>query len=117
VETLKDLDKLRRSKYVQSDMGKTFILARSFLEDSRLVLFTGTPCQVAGLKSFLSKEYSNLFTADIFCHGVPSPVVWKIFLEQSSHKTHLKKIDFRINSDGIPHFSSFTLRTTSIGFS
>ena len=67
----------RGSKYVQSRIGETFSQAEKFLKQGREVLFTGTPCQIAGLRRFLGKEYDNLLAMDIVCHGVPSPGVWK----------------------------------------
>ena len=94
-ETLKDLDKLRRSKYVQSNIGNTFQQAKNFLDQGRPVLFTGTPCQIAGLKNYLGKEYKNLLTADIICHGVPSPAVWRKFLDENFIHTKIKAINFR----------------------
>lgn len=94
-ENLQDLDKLRRSKYVQSDIGKTYQQAKQFLEQNRTVLFTGTPCQIAGLRNYLGKEYKQLLTAEIFCHGVPSPAVWQKFLTEDTRKEKIKEIDFR----------------------
>lgn len=67
---------LRGSKYVQSDIGQTYLQAKADLEAGKIVLFTGTPCQIEGIKSFLRKDYKNLITMDIICHGVPSPMVW-----------------------------------------
>ena len=81
-----DLDKLRGSKYVQSKIGRTYCQAKEFLDEGRKVLFTGTPCQIGGLYSFLNKQYDNLFTQDIVCHGVPSPMVWKKYLEEREKK-------------------------------
>ncbi len=78
--TLQELEFLRCSKYVQSKINDTFIQVEKNLKDGKKVLFSGTPCQVAGLKSFLRKEYSNLVTVDFVCHGVPSPLVWKKYL-------------------------------------
>lgn len=94
-ETIDDLDRLRRSKYVQSDIGHTFEQAKNFLQLGREVLFTGTPCQIAGLKNYLGKDYSNLLTADIICHGVPSPAVWKKFLDETIPALSISAIDFR----------------------
>lgn len=71
-----ELPKLRASKYLQSDMGQCYTAVQKLLKDGAEVLFTGTPCQVAGLHLFLRKEYENLTTADIVCHGVPSPKVY-----------------------------------------
>lgn len=80
VERVEDLDKLRMSKYVQSKIGETYREAENFLKENRLVLFTGTPCQIGGLKAYLGKSYDNLITQDIICHGVPSPMVWEDYL-------------------------------------
>lgn len=76
-ESMDGLAAFRGSKYVQSRIGEAFRQAGAFLQQGREVLFTGTPCQIAGLHRFLGKEYGNLFTIDIVCHGVPSPGVWK----------------------------------------
>ncbi len=81
-ERVKDLAKLRGSKYVQSTVGSTYKDAKQCLEAGRLVLFTGTPCQIAGLHSYLKKKYENLITADVICHGVPSPLVWEKYLQE-----------------------------------
>ena len=70
----------RGSKYVQSRVGNTFREAESFLKEGRQVLFSGTPCQIAGLKRFLRKDYEGLLTVEIVCHGVPSPLVWQHYL-------------------------------------
>ena len=70
------------SKYVQSQIGDSYQKVESFLRCGYKVLFSGTPCQVAGLKRYLQKEYENLLTVDIICHGVPSPLVWKRYLEE-----------------------------------
>ncbi len=72
VDNFADLKKLQGSKYVQSYILSTFKNVKNDLNNGKTVLFTGTPCQVAGLKNFLQKDYDNLFTADVICHGVPS---------------------------------------------
>lgn len=81
-ETMEGLAAFRGSKYVQSYIGKTYIQVETFLKTKRKVLFSGTPCQVAGLKAFLRKEYENLLTIDFICHGVPSPMVWRKYLNE-----------------------------------
>ena len=81
-ETLAGLEAFRGSKYVQCDVGNCYIEAECFLKNGRLVLFTGTPCQIAGLKKFLRKEYENLYTVDIICHGAPSPGIWKDYVKK-----------------------------------
>lgn len=82
-ETKEGLSYFRGSKYVQSNLGEAFNQAKSFLDAGRKVMFTGTPCQIAGLKNFLRKSYDNLLAVDVICHGVPSPTVWKGYLGQS----------------------------------
>ena len=71
-ETTAELDALRGSKYVQSDTGSTYVQAERDLKEGRSVLYSGTPCQIDGLKRFLQKDYVNLYTVDIVCHGVGS---------------------------------------------
>lgn len=80
-ETIDELDQFRGSKYVQANVGESYIQCKKNLIKNRIVLYTGTPCQIAGLKHYLRKEYDNLLTAEVICHGVPSPVVWKSYLE------------------------------------
>ena len=80
----KDLDvvaKMRGSKYVQSNTGKSYPQIKDLLESGVLVLFTGTPCQVDGLKRYLRKDYDNLFTLDLICHGVPSQKMLGAYLD------------------------------------
>lgn len=79
IEKKEDIDKLRRSKYVQSSLGDTFHGVKRLLSERRKVLFTGTPCQVSGLNNFLGKDYDNLLLVDIVCHGVPSPAVFRSY--------------------------------------
>lgn len=78
-ETAEMRDQMRISKYVQSDMGNTFSQIQSDLKDGRTVLFTGTPCQNAGLKGFIgnSSLSKNLYLCDVICYSIPSPLVWK----------------------------------------
>ena len=88
ISDINDLDKLRGSKYVQSEIGESYSRVKSYLNDGRKVLFCGTPCQVAGLYKYLNKRYDcQLITLDLVCHGVPSPLVFEKYLEK------LKKID------------------------
>lgn len=82
-ETVEGLAAFRGSKYVQSRVGDTFKQAESFLKQGRKVLYSGTPCQIAGLKLFLRKEYDNLLTVDFICHGVPSPKVFSMYLDET----------------------------------
>lgn len=102
IERLEDLDKLRGSKYIQSQIKETYKEAKSYLEKGKLVLFTGTACQIAGLKGFLRKEYENLVTIDVLCHGVPSKRVWKKYIEnqENLNNGHLKNVFFRNKDNG-----------------
>lgn len=110
VKSKAELYKIRGSKYLQSNIGDTYKKAKLYLEDNREVLFTGTPCQISGLKAFLGKEYDNLTTQDIICHGVPSPRVWQQYLEYLS-KTRGSTVDkknlpaFRLKQSGWMNFS------------
>lgn len=70
--TISDLDPMRGSKYMQSEMDESFLKVKQYLREDRYVLFCGTPCQVAGLRSFLKMDYEKLLTLDLACHGVPS---------------------------------------------
>lgn len=80
VESYAELEKLRGAKYAQSDLNYVFSEVEKKLEAGQAVLFSGTPCQIAGLKSFLKRDYDNLLTVDIVCHGVPSPAAWKQYV-------------------------------------
>ena len=83
------LKDFRGSKYTQSNLKDSFRACRNFLRAGRLVLFSGTPCQIAGLQAFLRKPFENLILVDFICHGVPSPRLW-----QEYKKFHEKKIRF-----------------------
>ena len=85
-DTIEGIADFRGSKYVQSTIGDTYREAREFLKQGRKVLFSGTPCQIAGLRKFLRKEYDNLLTVDVVCHGVPSPLVWRKYLEETRER-------------------------------
>lgn len=87
------LHPLRGSKYVQSDVGTTYQQAKRDLMDGKLVLFTGTPCQIEGLKRFLGKAYENLLCMDFICHGVPSPAVWKSYVSYREKKANAKAVN------------------------
>ncbi len=78
---VEELGLFRGSKYVQSYIGDCFIKAKGYLESDRWVYFSGTPCQIAGLKAFLKKDYATLITQDLICHSAPSPLVWEEYLK------------------------------------
>lgn len=103
IEKLDELYKLRTSKYLQSNIKNTYSLAKKDLDDDKIVLFTGTPCQVNGFISYLgNKIYDNLYTQDIICHGVPSPKVWKKYLDYRKKQDSESpvRINFRQKDDG-----------------
>lgn len=131
VEEKENLSLFRGSKYLQSRIGDTFHQAESFLKEGRKVLFSGTPCQIAGLKSFLRKSYENLLAVDFICHGVPSPGIWEKYLNDffvarmcnknsvlphsiSEKDTLYKSISFRDKRLGWKKYSfALTLSTTN----
>lgn len=80
----------RNSKYAQSSINTVFLEIRERLYSGDHVLFVGTPCQVAGLKSFLRKEYENLLTVDLVCRSIPSPKLWRKYLDWQEHKHRAK---------------------------
>lgn len=102
VENAEYLSRFRGSKYVQSEIGASYKNAKAFLDDNRPVLFTGTPCQIGGLKSFLGKEYDNLYCQDIICHGVPSPKVWQKYVayREKCAGAPVQRIAFRRKYEG-----------------
>ncbi len=98
VDKLSDLPRLQGSKYLQSRIEKSYRKVQQHLESRRPVLFSGTPCQIAGLNAFLkNKKYENLYTIDIICHGVPSPGVFQSYLKylQKKLKSPITHINFR----------------------
>lgn len=100
IERRQALYKLRASKYVQSTTGGTYRQARTLLEQGRLVLYSGTPCQIAGLRAYLKKDYENLITQSMICHGVPSPKVWKKYLDFIAGEDTVQGVQFRNKETG-----------------
>lgn len=100
------LTRLRGSKYLQAKVGDTFKRVKKDLIDGKYVLFTGTACQVNGLKSFLGKDYDNLLCVDVICHGVPSPELWKKYAKYQECKNggKLKWINFRCKDESWTDF-------------
>ena len=115
VSETKDIEVLQRSKYVQSDLNDTFSQIKKILDEGTLVLFTGTPCQVEGLYNYLQKEYNNLYTQDIICHGVPSHLQWNEYKKYISNKyrSEIIKVVFRNKEKGWSHDSSFDIKLAS----
>lgn len=107
IDRLDELEKLRGSKYFQSQIKDVYIQIKAILETGKRVLFSGTPCQVAGLKSYLNKEYDNLLTVDFICHGVASPMVWEKYVdyEENRKKSKISSVSFRDKTTGWHGFS------------
>ena len=105
VDSLADLPKLRGSKYVQSKIGKIYSEVRQILRAGRKVLFSGTPCQIAGLKRYLVKPSENLLTVDVVCHGVPSPKVYQKHLRELAQEAGepVVQVKFRDKAKGWKH--------------
>lgn len=97
VQCYEDMAKFRKSKYVQSDLADSFPMVKRFLEQGKRVVFSGSPCQVDGLKHYLKKDYENLLLVDFVCHGVPSAKVFQKRIEEleASFDSKVKKVIFR----------------------
>jgi len=107
VDNFESLKELQGSKYVQSEIGDTFKEALQVLKTGRNVLFSGTPCQIAGFKSYLGREYDNLFCIDLICHAVPSPKVFEAYKNElvAKYKSSLRSISFRNKKYGWKRYS------------
>lgn len=94
-------DLMHGSKYIQSELGDTFKSVKADLESGLHVLFSGVPCQVAGLRNYLGKEYDNLLCIDVLCHGVPSRKVWEAYVkwQEKENKSIVKRVNFRDKSE------------------
>ena len=106
-ETKEGVKAFRGSKYLQARVGDSFLRCKKYLDAGRKVLFTGTPCQISALRHFLRKDYQNLLAVDFICHGVPSPLVWKSYLNEVvvTGSRAVKDIQFRSKSRGWKLFS------------
>ena len=103
-----DIERLRQSKYAQSRLDNLFEQIEDRLKHNEKVLFCGTPCQSAGLQSFLQKEYDNLYCCDFICRGVISPTVYKKFLADCNkrHDSNLIRVHFKNKEFGWNRFST-----------
>ena len=114
-ETRDDLYRFRGSKYLQAHVGDAYIKAEQFLKSGRQVLFTGTACQIAGLKKYLRRDYDNLLAVDVICHGAPSPQVWKKYLDEQlrfieqnrGSRYQIESINFRDKTVGWKNYNFF----------
>lgn len=106
-ETDSELSRMRGSKYVQSDLRDSFRDCKAELDNGRSVLFSGTPCQIAGLRNYLGREYPGLLTVDLICHGVPSPAVFDKYKHDVERRmeSELTDIGFRSKKVSWKRFS------------
>lgn len=112
-ETLDGCAKFRGSKYVQSLIGNTYTEAKKFLQEGRLVVFSGTPCQIAGLYGFLKgKNYPNLVTVDLICRGTPSPLLLRKYLAYHAAVAKSSVVDYRSRDK----YYGYNFSTASIWF-
>lgn len=110
-ETYEESFAFRGSKYAQSKLGDIFSKVKYLLDNSKLVVFSGTPCQVAGLKSFLRKEYEKLITVDLVCRSIPSPLLWQKYLDWQKKQYHsdIDSVNCRSKTYGY-HSGSLVIR-------
>lgn len=108
-KTVEELKLFQGSKYIQSNPGVIYRQIKKVLADGIKVLFVGVPCQVDGLKKYLHKDYSNLVTIDIICHGAPSPKLWREYLEklEASQQAKASSVSFRYKK---PNWTRFSLK-------
>jgi coenzyme F420-reducing hydrogenase beta subunit len=113
IDSISDIPRIQKSKYVQSNIGLIYKRVQKYLDENRIVLFTGTPCQVAGLKKYLVKSYSNLYTMDVVCHGVPSQSLFNDYIDNFQSKYgELENYSFRAKKkakNGMNWFFSYQL--------
>ena len=106
VKDVNGIQKVRNSKYLQSTTGDTFIQVKEKLNQGVVVLYIGTPCQIAGLKSFLRKSYSNLYTIDLICHGVFSPKLMPLEIDYWEKRLGGKVKNFRFRSKRVYKYAN-----------
>lgn len=107
VETSEQLHRLRGSKYVRSHLGDSYAKAEEYLQSGRPVLFTGTPCQVAGLRAYLKQDYENLLCQDLICHGAPMADIWEKYVQHRQQQAGAKAtgLNFRDKAISWEEFS------------
>ncbi|MBQ8164273.1 MAG: Coenzyme F420 hydrogenase/dehydrogenase, beta subunit C-terminal domain [Clostridia bacterium] len=110
IDNCDDLYKIQTSKYLQSTVHNTFSEIKKIVLSGRLFLFSGTPCQVNALRTYLGQDYENLILIDIICHGVPSPMVWQKYLKSVAGNDTVTKVNFRDKTNG---WATFSMRIDS----
>ena len=111
VDRMEGLTAVKGSKYLQSDLGNCFSLCKQYLTDGKDVLFSGVPCQIAGLKKYIGNDYEKLTCVEVICHGTPSASVWQKYLDYVEKKQgKTKNVSFR---DKTVNWDSFGMRIES----
>lgn len=113
VMQLSEINKMRGSKFVQAFVGDAYRKAKEDLKNNKLVLFTGTPCQIYALKNYLGKKYRNLICIDFVCRGVPSPGLWEKYIQYMQEKYRAKIVDVKFKNKTYGYHTS----TMKISFS
>lgn len=119
ITSLEDIEKMRGSKYVQSQTKGIYPKVQKDLIDGKMVLFSGTPCQIGGLYAYLGKDYANLYTQDIICHGVSSPEIWLKYIKYCEDElgSGMKSVSFRDKRTGWKHYSITLTLLNSVEYS
>lgn len=114
-ESLEDVTKFQGSKYVQTDNSDSYTLVQQFLKDGRKVLYSGTPCQIKGLRNFLGKNYDSLLCIDFVCHGVPSPLVCREYLRLIQNDKSFRNLN-KCNLDDLRNIKTISFRDKKNGW-
>lgn len=104
ISSFSEIGKLQGSKYIQSDMKMVYEQVKTLLNEGKKILFVSTPCQIAGLSSYLSKKYENLYLIDLVCHGVSSQKFWSMYLSEFK-KRGINSISFRNKDFGWKNYN------------
>ena len=116
IDDIRQLGLLQGSKYLQSDASKIYKSVKADLNSERLVLYSGTPCQIGALHQYLGKDYSNLICVEVICHGVPSNLAFKKYIDylEDKHKEKICSINFRDKKNGWENYRvTFTFKNGS----
>lgn len=102
ISRVSEIDKLRGSKYAQSNMNNTYSETYQYLNEGKVVFYSGLPCQIAGLNSFLKRPYDNLYTCSLICHGIPKLKLYENYISylENSFNSKIVKLNFRDKVSG-----------------
>ena len=106
IDNIDQINAVQKSKYLQSRIEDTYISTKNDLIKGRKVLFSGTACQIEGLKKYLGRDYDSLVIVDILCHGTPSPMIWKLYLKSlNANNARILDVNFRNKEHGWKNYS------------